>query len=191
MNGKMPSQDLSAWIQGSSKRAPSLPPLKAVSPLSLGDAGANPFTWGSTISDSAKPFEDSIPASLLVDPSDPDPDMFVLGFQELDLSAEALIYSTGTLRENAWCNAVFAALGEKGEKYEKVRLGRQDVIPFSVLCVITAYIDTTRGDAHRGNRQEGIDSVFWRREDLRVRSWNPGHNGVPFHKVLRGKAEWH
>lgn len=61
--------------------------------------------------------------SLRVDPSaefNNETDVFVLGFQELDLSTEALIYSTGTVREDAWCSAVFAALGEKGERYEKV-----------------------------------------------------------------------
>jgi len=56
-----------------------------------------------------------------VDAVDPDgPDMFVFGFQELDLSTEALLYSTSNAREDAWCNAIFAALGEKGIKYEKV-----------------------------------------------------------------------
>ena len=59
---------------------------------------------------------------LRVDTNDPDePDIFVLGFQELDLSAEALIYYTSTVREDAWCHAIFAALGEKAIKYEKVR----------------------------------------------------------------------
>lgn len=52
--------------------------------------------------------------------SDPYPDMLVLGFQELDLSAEALLYSTNTLREDAWCLAIFAALGEKAVIYDKV-----------------------------------------------------------------------
>jgi phosphatidylinositol-bisphosphatase len=49
-----------------------------------------------------------------------DPDLFVFGFQELDLSTEALLYSSSTTREDAWCYAIFAALGEKGVKYEKV-----------------------------------------------------------------------
>ena len=49
-----------------------------------------------------------------------DPDMLVLGFQELDLSTEALLYSTKTVREEAWCMAVFAGLGEKAVLYEKV-----------------------------------------------------------------------
>lgn len=62
-------------------------------------------------------------------PLDPDPytqnqpDVFVLGFQELDLSTEALVYSTGTAKEDAWCMAVFAALGEWGEHYVKVTFG--------------------------------------------------------------------
>ena len=59
---------------------------------------------------------------LRVDTDDPDPDIFVLGFQELDLSTEALIYYASTAREDAWCHAIFAALGEKAIKYEKVRL---------------------------------------------------------------------
>lgn len=64
----------------------------------------------------------SQPREETVDPVDPDddPDVFVLGFQELDLSTEALIYSLGTAREDAWVRATFASLGEKAEKYEKV-----------------------------------------------------------------------
>ena len=50
----------------------------------------------------------------------PDPDLLVLAFQELDLSAEALLYSTKTTREEAWCAAALAGLGEKAVEYEKV-----------------------------------------------------------------------
>ena len=49
-----------------------------------------------------------------------EPDMLVVGFQELDLSAGALLYSTEALREEAWTSAVFAGLGEKRELYDKV-----------------------------------------------------------------------
>lgn len=49
-----------------------------------------------------------------------DPDLLVLGFQELDLSAGALLYATEASREDAWCAAVFAGLGEKAVLYEKV-----------------------------------------------------------------------
>lgn len=48
------------------------------------------------------------------------PDLLVLGFQELDLSTEALIYSTGTAKEDAWCSAVFEVLGPQAVLYEKV-----------------------------------------------------------------------
>ncbi|KAK7444557.1 hypothetical protein VKT23_015235 [Stygiomarasmius scandens] len=65
--------------------------------------------------------EPDLVATLGADETNPsDPDMLILGFQELDLSTEALIYSTSTAREDAWCTAIFAALGEKGEMYEKV-----------------------------------------------------------------------
>lgn len=62
--------------------------------------------------------ETPVPSNVSEDHSDPD--MLVLGFQELDLSAEALLYSTKTIREDAWCMAVFAGLGEKAVLYEKV-----------------------------------------------------------------------
>ena len=50
-----------------------------------------------------------------------EPDMLVLGFQELDLSTEALLYTTSTLKEDEWLTAIFASLGEKRVLYEKVR----------------------------------------------------------------------
>ena len=66
--------------------------------------------------------ETAVPISQQRVPEDPeDPDLLVLGFQELDLSTEALLYSTKTVREDAWCTAVFAGLGEKAVLYEKVR----------------------------------------------------------------------
>ena len=49
-----------------------------------------------------------------------EPDILVLGFQELDTSTEALLYATTTLKEDAWLTAIFAALGEKRVLYEKV-----------------------------------------------------------------------
>lgn len=48
------------------------------------------------------------------------PDILVLGFQEVDLSTEALLYSTGSTREDAWYKAALAGLGEKAVLYEKV-----------------------------------------------------------------------
>jgi inositol polyphosphate 5-phosphatase INPP5B/F len=47
-------------------------------------------------------------------------DMLVMAFQESDLSPEAFFYLTGTAKEDAWTTAIFAALGERAERYEKV-----------------------------------------------------------------------
>ena len=85
-------------------------------------AAPNPEDGVPTDSEQEKETETDNYVAEPVDPSDPGPDMFVLAFQELDLSAEALIYSTGTAREDAWCVAVFAALGEKAVRYKKVCL---------------------------------------------------------------------
>jgi inositol polyphosphate 5-phosphatase INPP5B/F len=40
------------------------------------------------------------------DLNDGNPDLIVLGFQELDLSPKALLYSMGTDREDVWCMSV-------------------------------------------------------------------------------------
>ena len=49
-----------------------------------------------------------------------EPDVLVFGFQELDLSTEALLYSYTTTREDMWLDAIFAGLGEVREQYVKV-----------------------------------------------------------------------
>jgi len=51
-----------------------------------------------------------------------EPDIFVLGFQEIDLSTEALLYAASSTKEEVWMTAITAALGEKGVLYEKVEL---------------------------------------------------------------------
>jgi len=153
VNGKMPSQDLSAWVQASFVKKldgkgtlrsenVSLSPLQKFSPLSL----PNPLDWSTRVpfliliicliecpppvsrrKNSSEKVTGTlerpmtIPIPMRVDEVDPDdPDLFVFAFQELDLSTEALLYSSSTTREDAWCYAIFAALGEKGVRYEKV-----------------------------------------------------------------------
>ena len=88
-----------------------------------GDGSTAANTSTQTLVAEAQPMKRSVSLLKPIDTSgnEPEPDLLVLGFQELDLSTEALIYSTSTAKEDAWCAAVFAALGEKGELYEKVR----------------------------------------------------------------------
>ncbi|KAF7349358.1 Inositol polyphosphate 5-phosphatase OCRL-1 [Mycena sanguinolenta] len=128
VNGSPPSQDLSTWVGGNvnQSRDTIIPPLKEISPLSIGEVAKNPFDDPAN-SSSAEPARilnpelESVPTPALDKISiDVDADLLVLGFQELDLSTEALLYSTSTFREDAWCTAVFAALGAQAENYEKL-----------------------------------------------------------------------
>lgn len=52
----------------------------------------------------------------------PLPDVLVFGFQELDLSTEALIYSTTTAKEEAWCDAIVESMADQASNYVKVCL---------------------------------------------------------------------
>jgi phosphatidylinositol-bisphosphatase len=137
VNDQFPSQDLSPWLgsAGETSRV-RIPPLKSAAPLSLGMKHLSLDTASTSIVSQ----DDEDTSNLTGDQHDEDdkggskahpvthvdddidPDLFVLGFQELDLSTEALIYSTTTAKADAWCTAVFAALGEKAVLYEKVTL---------------------------------------------------------------------
>ncbi|KAG8900640.1 hypothetical protein FRB99_005833 [Tulasnella sp. 403] len=48
------------------------------------------------------------------------PDIFVFGFQELDLSAEAFLYLSTTQKEDSWCDAILEDLGKEAEGYTKL-----------------------------------------------------------------------
>lgn len=48
------------------------------------------------------------------------PDIYLFGFQELDLSAAALLYSTSTTLEDQWTAAIIEALADKAGSYIKV-----------------------------------------------------------------------
>ncbi|EKM57325.1 uncharacterized protein PHACADRAFT_208418 [Phanerochaete carnosa HHB-10118-sp] len=130
VNGKLPSQDLSAWVRGPSTGANKyIPPLKELSPFSLegiatdssGEGTALPFGKQPDISaDSNASSVTDLPVAAAFAGKYDDPDLIVLGFQELDLSASALIYSAETTREDAWLTAALAGLGEKAVEYEKL-----------------------------------------------------------------------
>ncbi|KAI0943540.1 hypothetical protein AcW1_002679 [Taiwanofungus camphoratus] len=165
VNGKLPSQDLSAWVRGRLDGPELIPPLKEISPLSLGEiphnaAEHNPEDDRSARLNSAVISDDTFTAFSAVRtlsssrvsaiteststsnldtregvPEDPtDPDLLVLAFQELDLSTEALLYSTKTVREDAWCMAAFAGLGEKAVLYE--RLASKQLVGMLLVIIV-------------------------------------------------------
>ncbi|KAJ7672386.1 DNase I-like protein [Mycena polygramma] len=115
VNGNLPSQDLSSWVGGVANTN-YIPPLQEISPLSMGEVVKNPFD------------------SPSLGEKDPTPDLLVLGFQELDLSTEALIYATSTLKEGAWCTAAFAALGAQAELYEK--LASKQLVGMLIIIIV-------------------------------------------------------
>jgi phosphatidylinositol-bisphosphatase len=112
VNGKAPSQDLSPWLRSSESggrlKTCWIPQLKH-SPF---EVSLDPLQQALRENDSLTGQVDSQAFE--------DPDMLVLGFQELDLSTEALLYATSTLKEDEWLTAIFAGLGEKRLLYEKL-----------------------------------------------------------------------
>lgn len=85
---------------------------------------------------------------------DPFPDILVLGFQELDLSAEALIYSTNASREDAWCRAVFAALGDKALLYDK--LVSKQLVGMLIIVVVKKSLSSCFDDIRTTAAGAGI-----------------------------------
>ncbi|KIK38519.1 hypothetical protein CY34DRAFT_809249 [Suillus luteus UH-Slu-Lm8-n1] len=119
VNGKMPSQDLSPWLRPTKRDSESsgwISPLKAISPL---DILSNPIDQQVTNSLGASSAT-LAHANLNNNATVSDPDLLVLGFQELDLSTEALLYASSTVKEDAWVEAILAGLGERGILYEKL-----------------------------------------------------------------------
>ncbi|EPQ50828.1 DNase I-like protein [Gloeophyllum trabeum ATCC 11539] len=137
VNGKLPSQDLSPWVRGvSNSDSPlnTLPPLKPVSPLDLGEVSKNsepvwPDESGRHFSTDSRRAEEAS-----VEESETDPDLLVFGFQELDLSTEALLYSSKTSRVDAWTTAILASLGEKGALYHKLASKQLVGMLLIVIC---------------------------------------------------------
>ena len=49
-----------------------------------------------------------------------EPDILIFGFEEVDLSTGALLYSTSTVLEDAWTQLIFTSLGQHAHSYVKV-----------------------------------------------------------------------
>lgn len=51
-----------------------------------------------------------------------EPDILIFGFEEVDLSTGALLYSVSTALEEAWTQAILTSLGQHAHSYVKVAL---------------------------------------------------------------------
>lgn len=51
-----------------------------------------------------------------------EPDILIFGFEEVDLSTGALLYSVSTALEEAWTQSILTGLGQHAHSYVKVAL---------------------------------------------------------------------
>ncbi|KAG6899723.1 hypothetical protein C0993_007530 [Termitomyces sp. T159_Od127] len=172
VNGRLPSQDLSSWVLNqtsamSSVNATLVSVSNSVSPTAVGglEKGLSSKSLTSEV-DSPREHTPDI-MDQMIELVDPDPELLVLGFQELDLSTEALVYSLGTAREDAWCHAIFAGLGEKMELYEKLT-SKQHVGMFIVVIVKKALISCF-SNIHSSVASTGIMGIMGNKGSVAVR----------------------
>ncbi|KAL1720460.1 hypothetical protein EV715DRAFT_289427 [Schizophyllum commune] len=186
VNGKNPTQDLSTWVRPSSKETKrsiaTLPPIEGVSPLSLGEVTRNPIEdagaagteslsppsapsiSGTTVVEEPAPMKD---AAIPADPESSETDLLVFGFQELDLSTEALLYSTSTAKEEAWLKAIFAALGEEGDNYEK--LASKQLVGMLIIIVVKRRLRPCFGDIKASAVGAGIMGIMGNKGGTAIR----------------------
>ncbi|KAF9788098.1 DNase I-like protein [Thelephora terrestris] len=156
VNGNLPTQDLGAWVGGSDHDADKmLPPLKKLSEITLGESDDK----GDELSGS--------------------PDILVVGFQELDLSTGALLYSTEAFRENAWTSAVFAGLGERHELYDK--LVSKQLVGMLIMAFVKKNVKECFEDVKTTAVGAGILGVMGNKGATGIRlSFRPKHpSGAP------------
>ncbi|KAI5833874.1 DNase I-like protein [Schizophyllum commune Tattone D] len=199
VNGKNPTQDLSTWVRPSStetkRSTATLPPIEGVSPLSLGEVARNPIEdAGAAGTESlSAPSAPSISGTTVVEeptsmkeatvPADPDSsetDLLVFGFQELDLSTEALLYSTSTAKEEAWLKAIFAALGEEGDNYEK--LASKQLVGMLIIIVVKKRLRPCFGDIKASAVGAGIMGIMGNKGGTAIRvQFTPPFNDAESH----------
>ncbi|EGO27036.1 hypothetical protein SERLADRAFT_491670 [Serpula lacrymans var. lacrymans S7.9] len=178
VNGKNPSQDLSAWVRGGISRQKGgksfIPPVAPVSPFELFsdpinnvqslDASNDPHLTVSATHPGSS--QTSLQENNIQGNTDADPDVLVLGFQELDLSTEALLYSTSTLKEDAWVVSVFAALGEKAAVYQK--LASKQLVGMLLLVIVKSSLAPYFSNVKSSVAGSGIMGIMASATALRI-----------------------
>ncbi|KAF7329209.1 DNase I-like protein [Mycena kentingensis (nom. inval.)] len=140
-----------------------------------------------THSPSARSSASTLRSKLLPEEADSArPDMIVLGFQELDLSTEALIYSgsSSAAREAAWMEGILAALGqgknaekEKGEKAtgHYVKLASKQLVGMLIIALVRADLRSCFDEVRTAAAGTGLMGVMGNKGGtaLRVRYTPP------------------
>ncbi|KAJ7059109.1 DNase I-like protein, partial [Mycena amicta] len=160
VNGNLPSQDLSTWLgtqpvqpyesQEKVTISPALPVSPASSQPSISTFNLSPVSTAATSPQSPaqnQPSSASTPSTATFNTTAPPaelPDLLVLGFQELDLSTEALLYANSTAREDAWMEAIYAALGQSKDSEKQkgkdkggyVKLASKQLVGMLVIALV-------------------------------------------------------
>ncbi|KAG2040787.1 Endonuclease/exonuclease/phosphatase [Suillus americanus] len=171
VNGKFPSQDLSPWLRPTkrnSEKSGWISPLKSISPL---DILSNPIDEQVTSSLGASSAT-LAHASSNNNANVSDPDLLVLGFQELDLSTEALLYATSTVKEDSWVEAILAGLGERGILYEK--LASKQLVGMLIVAIAKKSRLSCFGDIRLSAAGAGIMGIMGNKGATAIRvSYTP------------------
>ncbi|KAG2159338.1 DNase I-like protein [Suillus bovinus] len=176
VNGKMPSQDLSPWLRPTKRDSEIsgwISPLKSISPL---DILSNPIDEQvtTTLGASSATLAHS---NVNNDTKVSDPDLLVIGFQELDLSTEALLYATSTVKEDAWVEAILAGLGERGILYEK--LASKQLVGMLIVAIAKKSRLSCFGDIRFSAAGAGIMGIMGNKGATAIRmSYTPLAQGI-------------
>ncbi|KAF8581126.1 DNase I-like protein [Ramaria rubella] len=181
VNGKPPTQSLVPWIWGttsavdpdsearlsSESEGKDLPPWVATNKTASSMTGSEASETSSDGTSTATPgMQASGPTSTISSPSSsifPDshrdlPDLFVLGFQELDLSTEALVYSTSTIKADAWVAAIFSALGKNAVHYTK--LASRQLVGVLMVVIIRKELRSVVKEICTGSAGVGLMGIM-------------------------------
>ncbi|KAF8494032.1 Endonuclease/exonuclease/phosphatase [Gautieria morchelliformis] len=113
-------------------------------------------------------FTQSSPPSSIISANDEDlPDMFILGLQELDLSTEALLYSTSTLKADAWISAIFAALGKSANDY--IKLVSKQLVGVLIVVIVRRDIQPIVKEVSTGTAAVGLMGIMGNKGAAAVR----------------------
>lgn len=104
-----------------------------------------------------------------------EPDILIFGFEEVDLSTGALLYSTSTVLEGAWTQTIVTSLGEHAHSYVKVAL-----LPLRTtvnLIWLLVYFKATSRHANYWFRAQGAACIHFKYFIGIIGYWDHGYDG--------------
>ncbi|KZV85961.1 DNase I-like protein [Exidia glandulosa HHB12029] len=85
-----------------------------------------------------------------------EPDILVVGFQELDLSTEALLYREDPAREEAWTAAIIEALGQRSDGDQYIKVASKQLVGMLIILIATKSVRPRIRDVRTSSAAVGI-----------------------------------